>query len=80
MLMAVIQHPQDDTDGQWMTLRDLSELLKQTFKGYREEVGTFRRIGRILARPEYPFKSQRRKEGVIYWVKPRTPRSTEIHK
>ena len=68
MLMTVIQRPQNDNDGQWMTLRDLSELLQRTFKGYREEVGTFRRIGRILARPEFPFKSQRRKEGVMYWV------------
>ena len=71
MLMAVIQKPQDEADGQWMTLKDISALLKQHFKGYKEEVGTFRKIGAFLSRPEYQFSSRHKATGIVYWVKVR---------
>lgn len=69
MLMAVIQRPCDDEDGQWLSLKSLSSLLRAHFKGYREDVGTFRKIGTYLNRPEYRFKSKRLNTGVVYWVK-----------
>jgi len=68
MLLNIIQKPTDDTDGQWLSLKDLSALLKQHFKGYKEEVGTFRKIGAFLSRPEYQFQSRRLKSGMMYWV------------
>ena len=71
MLLNIIQKPTDDTDGQWLSLKDLSALLKQHFKGYKEEVGTFRKIGAFLSRPEYQFQSRRLKSGMMYWVKVR---------
>ena len=45
MLMSILQRPNSDDEGQWMTLKDISALLKKSFKGYKEETGTFRKIG-----------------------------------
>ena len=69
MILSVIQRPDNDNDGQWMSIKELSALLKCTFKGYKEEVGTFRKIGTILSRPEYRFKRKHQNSGMIYWVK-----------
>ena len=71
MLLSILQRPTDDEDGQWMTLKEISTLLKQSFKGYKEETGTFRKIGSFLSRPEYRFKSQHKMTGIVYWVKRR---------
>ena len=71
MLMSVILRPVDETDSdaQWMSLKEISALLKQAFKGYKEEANTFRKIGAILSRPEYRFKSQHKNSGTFYFVK-----------
>ena len=69
MLLSVIERPVNDGEGQWMSLKDLSALLKQTFKGYKEEAGTFQKIGVYLSRPELQFKSKRMSAGMVYWVK-----------
>ena len=78
MLMAVIQKPrntasaasaQDDGEGEWMSLKELSVLLKKHFKGYKEDEGTFRKIGNYLNRPEYKFLSKHTTSGILYWVK-----------
>ena len=71
MLMAVIQKPRQDEEGQWMGLSKISALLRQHFKGYKEEPGTFKAMGSYLSRPEYKFKSKHSHEGVMYWVKRR---------
>ena len=71
MLLSVIERPANDEDGQWMSLKDLSALLKQTFKGFKEEVGIFRKIGFFLSRPEFQFKSKHLNTGTAYWVKVR---------
>jgi hypothetical protein len=69
MLLSVIEKPENDEDGQWISLKELSALLKQHFRGYKEEVGTFRKIGLFLSRPEMLFKSRRQSTGMFYWVK-----------
>lgn len=78
MLMAVIQKPrntastddvQGDGEGEWMSLNDLFSMLKNHFKGYKEDEGTFRKIGNYLSRPEYKFQSKHTNAGVLYWVK-----------
>ena len=72
MLMAVIQKPRQDEEGQWMGLPTISALLKQHFKGYKEEPSSFKAMGSYLSRPEYKFKSKHSKEGIMYWVKKRS--------
>jgi hypothetical protein len=69
MLMSIIQKPRSDEEGVWISLKDLSALLKKHFKGYKEDEGTFRKIGNYLNRPEYKFLSKRVTAGMIYWVK-----------
>ena len=69
MLMAVVQKPRQDEEGQWVSLKELSALLKTHFKGYKEDEGTFRRIGNYLNRPEYKFRSKHTAAGSLYWVK-----------
>ena len=69
MLMSIIQKPRSDEEGVWISLKDLSALLKKHFKGYKEDEGTFRKIGNYLNRPEYKFLSKRVTAGMIYCVK-----------
>ena len=69
MLMAVVQKPRQDEEGQWVSLKELSSLLKTHFKGYKEDEGTFRKIGNYLNRPEYKFRSKHTTTGSLYWVK-----------
>ena len=77
MLMAVVQKPRvaasdvQSEEGQWMSLKDLSALLKSKFKGYKEDTGSFQKIGSYLNRPEYKFQSHHTKAGTMYWVKVR---------
>ena len=77
MLMAVVQKPRvaasdvQSEEGQWMSLKDLSALLKSKFKGYKEDTGSFQKIGSYLTRPEYKFQSHHTKAGTMYWVKVR---------
>ena len=55
-----------------VSLKDISARLKQTFKGaYKEDQGTFEKLGHILRRPDYPFESRRKAAGQEYWVKER---------
>ena len=69
MLMAVIQKPRVADEGQWVSLKDLSALLKSRFKGYKEDAGTFQKIGNYLSRPEYKFQSKHTTSGALYLVK-----------
>lgn len=69
MLMSVLQRPTDGEEGLWMSLKEISALLKKSFKGYKEETGTFRKIGTFLSRPEYRFKSTHKMSGTVYLVK-----------
>lgn len=75
MLMAVVQKPRvaasdvQSEEGQWMSLKDLSALLKSKFKGYKEDTGSFQKIGSYLNRPEYKFQSKHTTAGNFYWVK-----------
>ncbi len=55
-----------------MSVKDISERLKQSFKGtYQPDAGTLVKIGQFLSRPEYKFESERKASGWLYWVKER---------
>ena len=69
MLMSLIQKPRSDEEGAWMSLKDLSALLKKHFKGYKEDTNAFQKIGNYLNRPEYKFQSKRQTAGMQYLVK-----------
>ena len=71
MLLSLIQRPRNDDEGQWMSLKELSALLKSNFKGYKEDSGSFQKIGFILSQPEYKFHSKHTNGGNLYWVKKR---------
>ena len=77
MLMSLFERPagtfKDNPDaGQWLTVKEISARLKQSFKGaYQPDAGTLVRIGQYLSRPEYKFESERRTTGWRYWVKER---------
>ena len=73
MLMSIVRKPRtdDEPEARWMTMKELSALLHKHFSGYREEVGTFAKIGNYLNRPEYKFQSKRTAEGIRYLVVPR---------
>lgn len=72
MVLSLLQRPKDDEDGRWISLKELSSILKQHFKHYKEEANTLVKLGNCLARPEYKFKSKHTMTGTMYWVKLRT--------
>ena len=69
MLLAVIQRPRKGEEGQWVSLKEISALMKSHFRGYREDEASFRKIGRFMNRAEYRFESRRTSSGMQYWVK-----------
>ena len=71
MIMSLIVRPKDDKEGEWMLLKDLSALLDEHFKGYKDEENSLVKIGNFLNRPEYKFKSMHTRNGAMYWVKMR---------
>ena len=72
MLMSLIQKPRNGEDGKWVSLKELSALLKAHFKGYKEDATSFQKMSAYLRRPEYKFQSKRASTGMLYWVKQRT--------
>lgn len=69
MLLAVIQRPRKGEEGQWVSLKEISALMKSHFRGYREDEASFKKIGRFMNRPEYRFESRRTSSGMMYRVK-----------
>ena len=71
MLMSLIAKPRNEEDGEWLSLKDLSALLKKHFKGYKEDTAAFQKIGSYLRRPEYKFQSRHTNNGTLYLIKRR---------
>ena len=71
MLMSLIAKPRSNEDGEWISLKDLSALLKNHFKGYKEDTTSFQKIGNYLRRPEYKFQSRHTNTGTLYLIKRR---------
>ena len=71
MLMSLIAKPRSNEDGEWLSLKDLSALLKKHFKGYKEDTAAFQKIGSYLRRPEYKFQSRHTNSGTLYLIKRR---------
>ena len=71
MLMSLIAKPRSNEDGEWLSLKDLSALLKKHFKGYKEDTAAFQKIGSYLRRPEYKFQSRHTNNGTLYLIKRR---------
>ena len=69
MVLSVVQIPDNDNEGQWMNVRDISALLKSRFNGYKEEPASIKKIGSFMNRPTYRFKSKHTNTGTAYWVK-----------
>ena len=69
MLLSLYRRPEGDEEGRWVALKDISARLKQVFRSsYKEEPGTFEKIGNFLNRPEYKFQSRRPHTGTEYYV------------
>ena len=72
MLLSLFDRPQNNQEGRWMSLPEISACLKQTFgSAYKEEPGSFEKIGNFLSRPEYKFQNRRKTSGIEYFVKER---------
>ena len=76
-LLALYEKPEgtpksNPEGGKWMTLKEISARLKETYRSaYTEDEGCYIKIGNFLNRPEYKFVSERRRTGMVYWVKER---------
>ena len=72
MLAAVIEKPVAPDDGRWVTLGEISQMLKNRFGSYKEDTGTFRKLGVALNRPDYRYDNRHTKTGVVYFVRQKT--------
>ncbi len=72
MLAAVIEKPVTPDDGRWVTLGEISQMLKNRFGSYKEDTGTFRKLGVALNRPDYRYDNRHTKTGVVYFVRQKT--------
>ena len=69
MLLSLYRKPEGHEEGQWISLKDISARMKQTFhSGYTEDPGTIRKLGNFMNRQEYKFESRRKASGMEYWV------------
>ena len=71
MLLSVLQRPEPDEEGQWMSIREIAVLLKSNFKDFKVDSSSFRKIGFSLSNLENRFKSKHSNIGTQYWVKVR---------
>ena len=71
MLMSLLQRPRADEEGQWMTLKDITALLRQHFPAFKADESTFIKMGQFLSRPEYRFEKKQQTKGMVYKVKMR---------
>ena len=72
MLYAVIEQPVRNSDGSWMMLSEISDLLRLRFgSDYNPSKGTLERIGSLLNRPDYKFEGRHLRSGMAYFVKVR---------
>ena len=69
MLLAIVQKPRNDEEAQWMSISEISALMKSHFKGYKEDTAAYRKIGQFLSRPQYKFESKHSAKGTMYRVK-----------
>ena len=70
MLLSLIQKPHSDDDkAVWMSLKELSAMVKKQFGSYKEDANALQKIGYFLSRPEYKFDSRRTNAGMQYRVK-----------
>ena len=58
MLAAVIEKPANADDGRWMTLGEISQMLKSRFSSYKEDASTFRKA---IPRPAPSISSGRKR-------------------
>ena len=72
MVLSIVQRPKESEDGQWLSLKELSALLKRHFKHYKEEANTLVKLGNCLSRQDYKFASKHTVGGTMYWVKLKT--------
>jgi len=78
LVLSLFERPdaapeEDPQAGKWLSLKDISARLKQTFRsGYREDERSLVNIGGILNRQDYKFLSRRKASGMEYWVKERS--------
>ncbi len=76
-LLALFEKPEGTSrsnpeGGKWMSLKEISARLKETFKSaYQEDEGCYIKIGNFLSRPEHMFERVKRNIGMVYWVKER---------
>ena len=76
-LLALFEKPEGTSrtnpeGGKWMTLKEISARLKETFKSaYQEDEGCYIKIGNFLSRSEHAFERAKRNIGMVYWVKER---------
>ncbi len=66
MLTTVVRRPVGDEEGQWLSLPDISSLLKEAFpRSYKEETGIFEKIGNFLSR-NLKVENRHTNSGTVY--------------
>ena len=69
MILACYRKPKAGEAGQWLSLKEIGERLKQVFgSGIRLDASTLIRIGAFMSSPDYRFERNRKTTGMAYRV------------
>ena len=69
MFLALYRRPSNDEEGQWLSLKTITDRMKQHFgSAFKEDASTLEKLGAFMNRPDQKFQSRRRSSGMTYWV------------
>ena len=69
MFNALFSNPADGAEGQWLSLGEIVAKMKMVYgSGFREEPGTFEKLGRLMSQPNNKFRRSRHSSGTKYFV------------
>ena len=69
MFLALYRRPNNDEEGQWLSLKAITDRMKQHFgSAFKEDASTLEKLGAFMNRPDQKFQSRRRSSGMTYWV------------
>ena len=69
MLLSMFRRPENNEQGEWLSLKTIATRLKQQFRSaFKEDAGTLQRLGTFMSQPDQHFQSRRRATGTEYLV------------
>lgn len=67
MIGETFSRPDDDVNGKWLSLSDISDILAQHYPSFDPDT-PFQKIGNALNDVQFNFRSKRTMKHMEYWL------------